>query len=84
MLLSTSPAFRYRGVGPGTRVRALRRALPRAGRILRRGTTTVMLARPRSRLIFSVRRGRVRFIALRDPRAVRGKRALSRYLGRAR
>ena len=84
MLLSTSPAFRYRGAGPGTRVRALRRALPRARRILRRGNTDILLARPRSRLIFAVHRGRVRFIALRDRRALRGKRALSRYLRRAR
>jgi hypothetical protein len=82
--LSTSRAFRHRGVGPGAPLRALRRALPRARRAFRYGRTTVFLSRPRSAIVLGVRRGRVRFVAVRDRRALRGERALRSFLTRAR
>jgi hypothetical protein len=80
MALTTSPAFRYRGVGVGSPLRTL----PQARLALRRGRTAVYLARPRSALLVGVRRGRVRWLAVRDRRAVRGKRSLRTYLRRAR
>ena len=84
LLLSTSRTFRYRAIGPGSSVRGLRRRLRRARGVARYGKTRVWLARPRSRVLFGVRGRRVRFIAVRDRQAVRGKRGLRRYLIRTR
>jgi hypothetical protein len=84
LLLSTSRSFRYRGVGVGSSVRGLRRRLRRARRVAGYGKTRVWVARPRSRVLFGVRGRRVRFIAVRDRRAVRGRRGLRRYLSRTR
>jgi hypothetical protein len=77
---TTSPAFRYRGARPGVR----RRALPRARRAFRLGRTAVYVARRRPAVILGVRGGRVRFLAVRDRAAVRGRRSLRGYLRRAR
>jgi hypothetical protein len=84
LLLSTSRVFRYRGVGAGSSVRRLRRVFRRARRSVRYGKTRVWLARPGSRVLFGVRGRRVRFLAVRDRQAVRGKRGLRRYLARTR
>jgi hypothetical protein len=82
--LTTSRAFRHRGIGPGATLRALRRALPRARRALRYGRTAVFLTRRRSPILLGVRRARVRFVAVRDRRALRGRSVLRSYLSRAR
>jgi hypothetical protein len=82
--LTTSPAFRFRGIGPGARVRALRRALPRARRSIAYGRTALYLPRRRSAVLLGVRGGRVRFLAVRGRNAVTGRRALRSYLRRAR
>jgi hypothetical protein len=84
LLVSTSRAFRYRGVGAGSSVRGLRRRLRRARRVAGYGKTRVWVARPRSRVLFGVRGRHVRFIAVRDRQAVRGKRGVRRYLARSR
>jgi hypothetical protein len=84
MLVSSSRAFRYRGIGRGTSVRRLRRTLRRARRVTRYERTRVFVARPRSRVLFGVRGRRVRFVAVRDRAAVRGRSAIRRYLRRAR
>jgi hypothetical protein len=84
LLLSTSRAFRFRGVSPGVGVRALKRRLPRAVGLVKEARTRVFLARPGSRVILGVRGGRVRYVGVRNKRAVGTKRALKRYLQRAR
>jgi hypothetical protein len=84
MLVSSSRAFRYRGVGRGSSVRRLRRKLRRARRVTRYERTRVWSARPGSRVLFGVRGRRVRFVAVRDRAAVRGRAAIRRYLRRAR
>ena len=82
VVLSTSRAFRYGKVRPGTGLRALRKRLRRARRQFRYGNVTVY-SRRRSPILIGVRARRVRFIAVRDARAVRGKRSLATYLRRA-
>lgn len=83
MLISSSRALRYRRVGPGARLSTLRRRLRGERRVLRQGATSVYLARRGSAVLFGVRRGRVRYLAVRNTRRVRGARALARYLRRA-
>src|SRR3954447_17734580 len=84
MLVSSCRAFRYRGVGPGTSVRRLRRVFRHVRRVTRYRHTRVWIARPRSRVLFGVRARRVRFIAVRDRAVVRGRRGIARYLSRTR
>ena len=84
MLFSSSRAFRYRRVGRGTRLAALRRRLPRARRLVRIGRTRVFVARPGSRVLFGVRKRRVRYVAVRDRKVVHGRRGVRKYLRRAR
>jgi hypothetical protein len=84
LLVSSSRAFRSRGVGAGTSVRRLRRVFRRARRVTRYGHTRVWTARRRSRVQFGVRGRRVRFIAVRDRGVVRGRRGIARYLSRTR
>jgi hypothetical protein len=83
LLLTTSRAYRINGVGPGSSEPRMRR-LPRARVLTVEGTTRVFTARPGSRLILGMRQGRVRYVGVRDKRALRSKRALKRYLRRAR
>jgi hypothetical protein len=79
MVLSTSRVFRYGRVRPGAR-------LPRARRGLRRrfryGNVTVY-SRRRSPVLVGVRGRRVRYVAVRERRALKGARALRTYLRRA-
>jgi hypothetical protein len=84
VLLSSSRAFRYRGIGRGSRLRTLRRRLGRARRLTRLGRTRLYVARPGSRVLFGVRARRVAFVAVRDRRAVHGRRGVRRYVRRAR
>jgi hypothetical protein len=83
LLLSTSRALRVNGVGPGSKEPSLRR-LPRAAVLTVEGATRVFVARPGSPVIVGVRQGIVRYVGVRDRRAIRTKRALRRYLRRAR
>jgi hypothetical protein len=78
MLVSTSRAFRFGKLRPGSS----RRRLGRLRRQFRYGNVTVF-GRRRSPLLVGVRHRRVRFIAVRDPRVLRGKRSLAVYLRRA-
>jgi hypothetical protein len=83
LLLSTSRAFRIHGVGPGSDEPELQR-LPRARILTVEGNTRVFVIRPGSPVIVGVRQGRVRYLGVRNKRALRSKRALRRYLRRAR
>lgn len=85
MVLTTHRAYRHRGIGRGSSLRALRRALPRARRLMRRGRSgEVWLARPRSAVVLGVRSGRVTFLAVHDSAAIRSRSALGRHLTRSR
>jgi hypothetical protein len=84
VLVSSSRAFRFRGVGPGARLRSLNRRLPRAVGLVREARTRVFAVRRGSRVILGVRGGRVRYIGVRNRRALGSKHALKRYLRRAR
>jgi hypothetical protein len=84
LLISSSRAFKVRGVGPGARAGALKRRLPRAIGLVKEGRTNVLAAHRGSRVILGVRGGTVRYIGVRNRRALGTKRALARYLRRAR
>jgi hypothetical protein len=79
MVLSTSRAFRYGKVRPGSSVRRLRGGLRKR---FRYGSVTVY-SRRRSAVLVGVRARKVRFIAVRDARVLRGKRPLATFLRRA-
>lgn len=72
LVATTSPAHRTRAVGPGSSVRALRRAFPAARRI----GPGVLRAFPGSRRVFAVTRGRVRAIAVVSGALLRDRRSL--------
>lgn len=80
LLLTTHPAYRSRGVGRGAPARAVRRAFPHARRVTRMGRTVVWRA---GRTLIGVRMGRVRFLAVHDPAAVRTVRDLRGWLRRS-
>ncbi len=82
-LLSTAPAYAVRGVRPGSSERAFRRAFPHRAKRLNIGFTRVFETRRRSPVLFGVRRGRVRFVAVLDRSAIRSPRALRVWLRRA-
>ena len=83
MIVGTNPAYRYRRVGPGTSLRAMKRRLRRSVFSFRYGGTRLYLASPRSAVMFGVRRRRVRFIAVRDRQTVKGARGVAVLLRRA-
>ena len=72
-LVSTARGHSPGRVRPGSTVRALRRRFPRARRVV----AGVVRSGPRGRLLFGVRRGRVRWVAVAPlrtgPRAVRSR-----------
>ena len=80
LVASTAPRHRARGVGRGTRARRLRRAFPHR-RPLGRGV--VMARRGRTRVLFGVRRGRVRYVAVPGRRVPARGRSIPRLLRRA-
>jgi hypothetical protein len=86
MLVSSHSAYRYGGIGPGSSVRALRKRFRRARLVLRYegGNRVYAPRRRRSAVLFGVRRRKVRFVAVRDLTAVRGKRGIRAFLRRAR
>jgi hypothetical protein len=80
LVTSIGRRHRARGVGRGSRARRLRRAFPR-GRAVRRG---VFSARGRSgRVLFGIRRRRVRWVAVRSNKGPPNGRPLTRLLRRA-
>lgn len=86
IVLSSGRAFAIAGahrrrVSVGSRRRALGRAFPRARPIVRVRGTLVLRLRPG--VIAGLRRGRVSYIGVYDRGAIRGRRALARYLRRA-
>jgi hypothetical protein len=82
-LYTSARGFRYRRVGPGARLRTLKRRFKRARRLGRVGRTRIYAARPRSRVLFGVRRKRVRWIMVRS-RGIRSRRAIKTFVRRTR
>jgi hypothetical protein len=82
VLLTTSRAFRTRGIGPRTTLRALRRAFP--GAIRRYGVNghTVWSLSRRSTITVGVRSNRVTWLAIHDRSAIKTLTALRGYLRR--
>ena len=80
LVASTAPRHRARGVGRGTRARRVRRAFPHR-RMLGRGL--VLARRGRTRVVFGVRRGRVRYVAVPGRRVPARGRSIPRLLRRA-
>jgi hypothetical protein len=76
LVATTAPTHGNRGVRPGSRMRALRRAYPRR----RSAGRSLVLANPRSPRFFGVRRGRVRYIAVTSRRTLAQLRRLRRHL----
>jgi hypothetical protein len=83
MIVGTNRAYRYRRVGPGTTLRAMKRRLRRSRFAFRYGNTRLYVARRGSAVLFGVRRKRVQFIAVRDRVTVKGKRGVEEMLRRA-
>ena len=80
LVATTARGHRRRGLGARMRLATVRRAYPRTYRIGRR----LYAASRSSRVVFGVRRGRVRFVAVADRRVLKRTRVLRRYLRRAR
>jgi hypothetical protein len=76
LVTSTARYHRMRRVGSGSTARRLARAFPHRVRIAR----GLYRARPGSRRLFGIRRGRVRFVAVADRRVIASPKALRRYL----
>lgn len=79
LLTTTARAHRYRGLRVGSRMRAVRRELPRLRRVMR----GVYRAGPQSQRLIGVRRGKVRYLAVTSERSLRRDRVLRTYLRRA-
>ena len=79
LVATTAPGHRMRRVGAGVGRHALSRSFSR----VRRVSGGIYRAGPRSRRLFGVRRGRVRFVAVVDRRLLRRRAVLRRYLRRA-
>jgi hypothetical protein len=80
LVATTARGHGNRGVHPGSSTRALRAGYP-GRRRLGRG---LFSANARSRRVFGVRRGRVRYVAVASGRLLRTRRSLRRTLRRAR
>lgn len=80
LVATTAAGHRARGIRRGSSVRALRRAYPRARRVDGRFFATDR----RTRLVFGVKRGRVRFVAVVEGRAIGRPGLVRRYLRRIR
>jgi hypothetical protein len=78
LVVTTARGHRLRGVGPGTSLRRLLRSFQRARLLSRK----LYRAGPRSRRVFGILRGRVRFVAVAGDSLLRDRR-LRRYLRRA-
>jgi hypothetical protein len=87
IVLTTNKRFVLRGqnrraVVVGADARAMWRAFPRARRLIRTGQTVAYRVATGDTLV-GIRSGRVRYIAVYDPKAIRNLRALSDYVTRA-
>jgi hypothetical protein len=71
LLLTTDRGFSLHGVRVGSRARALRRAFPRRRTVAHVGRTQVVAVRRRASVLVGLRKGRVRFLAVYDRRALR-------------
>ena len=79
LVLSTAPAHRVSRFRRGSLARTVRREY--AGRRrLSRGTSVLTHLARRSRIVFGVGRGRVRFVAVADPRLKRRVGTLHAYV----
>ena len=83
MVLATNPAYRARRVAYGARASTVRRSYRRAVRLFRQGRTVVYATARRSGVLIGVRKGRVRFLAVYDRRAGRGRAAVAELLRRS-
>ena len=70
LVASTSKYHRYKGVGPGSRAKAVRKTTRRLGKGLR----IRRALRSRNRVVFGVRRGRVTFTAVVTPATAKARR----------
>ena len=82
VVLATSRAFRARGVGPGSTLRALRRAFPGARRRFSVNDKAAWTLSRTGRMVAGVRRGRVAYLAVYDRTRIRTLGALKTYLRR--
>ena len=82
LVLATNRAFRARGVGPGSTLRALRRAFPRARRRFTVNTKTLYTLTHTGRVVAGARRGRIVYLAVYDRTRIRTLAALKAYLRR--
>jgi hypothetical protein len=80
LVTTTAPRHGNRGTHPGTSTRALRRAYHR----LRRLSSTLLRANPRSPRLFGIRRHKVRFVAVTRRRTIARHKTLRAYLRYAR
>jgi hypothetical protein len=78
LVVSTAKGHSSRGARRGTTLRRLRRAFPRLRKL--RGTLYTAGGRRFRRVVFRVRRKRVRFVGLADVRLVRSRRTLRAYV----
>jgi hypothetical protein len=79
---STGRRHTARRIHRGSRSRSVRRRYGR--RVRRLGRRTLMVRGRRSTLVFGVRRGRVRYVAVADRRIARKRSTLRRYIRFAR
>jgi len=83
LLLSNDAAFALRGVRPGSRSSALARAFRRRRVVARLASTRVVAIRRGASVVFGVRHGRVRWVAVYDRRVVRHARGVRMLASRA-
>ena len=83
VLLTTSRAFRSRGVAPGSTARAFRRAFRGAVRRYTVNGRAVWSLSRRSRMLAGIRHGRVAWLAVYDRERIPALRTLRGYLRRA-
>ena len=83
MILTTNRAYRLAGVARGSGAPAFHRAFPRARALLREGATRVWTCAPGSDVVFGLRAGRVRYLAVYDRSRAPGRAALAGLLRRS-
>lgn len=83
LLLTTSPAYRTRRIGPSSSARAFRRAFRGAVRRYTVNGRVVWSLSRRSRMLAGVRHGRVHYLAVYDDRRLRSLRAVRSFLRRS-
>jgi hypothetical protein len=81
---TSARGFRYRRVGPGSRLRTVKRRFRRLRRVTRVGRTRIYAPRRGSRVLLGVRRKRVRWIALRSRGAVKRRSTVRTFVRRTR